>query len=642
MAEEDRPRTPADAGAWAALGAASREKADAWLEEQTVLARLQAADLRREDSVRHWSLRVHHISDVLKLAFELALAAIFTTVVAVIAVTFWEAAHDDGLVIEAFKVPADMAGKGLTGDVVASQLLDRLTDLQAKTDSSRAPSTYSSGWGSDIKVEIPDTGISISEAYRYLAGWLGHQTHISGEIYRTDSGIALTARVGGDAGARFEGSEHDLDKLIGRAAESVYGETQPFRYAVYLTSHGRNGEEDAVLRNLALNGPESEKPWAYTVWAYNPLLTGDLDTALYRARKAVELAPDLPLALNDLSDMEATAGHEEREFQAALATKTSLEGSGARKIIPRAARAAAIETDAQIAEEQGDFREAVTQYEKLAAAPDFEGSQWLAIRMGAADDALAHDVSASRRLLGNLRDADVFPLTNVGFGWQLANFRLAQFEQAMALDDWPGARRIAAQILAPPEAKLLASQPIVRTQFGPWLALAEAKDGDIQAARARIAPTPLDCYLCLRVRGEIEATQKNWTAAAYWLARAVGQAPSIPFAYCEWGQMLMVKGDFDGAIAKFTLANQKGPHYADPLELWGEALMLENRSDLALAKFEEADKYAPSWGRLHLKWGEALFYAGQKNDAQKQFAIASHLDLSAAEAAELAKMSEHG
>jgi len=70
--------------------------------------------------------------------------------------------------------------------------------------------------------------------------------------------------------------------------------------------------------------------------------------------------------------------------------------------------------------------------------------------------------------------------------------------------------------------------------------------------------------------------------------------------------------------------------------------MLENRSDLALAKFEEADKYAPSWGRLHLKWGEALFYAGQKNDAQKQFAIASHLDLSAAEAAELAKMSEHG
>ncbi|SRR5665213_509319 len=642
MADEERFARPSAADA-IALGAEGKldPRAAAYLEEQTRLARLQADDLLREDKLRHWSLRVHHISDVMKLAFELALAAIFTTVVAVIAVAFWSAAHDDGLVIEAFKVPPDMAQKGLTGDVVASQLLDRLTDLQAKTDSSRAPSTYSSGWGNDIKVEIPNTGISISEAYRYLAGWLGHQTHISGEIYRTDTGIALTARVGGNSGARFEGSERDLDKLIGRAAESVYGQTQPFRYAIYLTSHGRNQEEDAVLRDLALNGPDSEKPWAYTVWAYSPLLTGDLDTALARARKGAEFDPDLPLALNDLSGIESTAGHEERELQAALATKKSLAGSGAHKIIPRAARAVAIETDAEIAEEQGDFREASAQYDMLATATDFEGSQALAIRMGAADDALAHDVSASRQLLGNLRDADVFPLTNVSFGWQLANFRLAQFEQAMALADWPGARRLAAQILAPPEAKLPASQLFVRTQFGPWLALAEAKDGDIRAARARIAHTPLDCYLCLRVRGEIEATQKNWTGAGYWLTRAAQQAPSIPFAYYEWGEMLMAKGDFDGVIANFTLANAKGPHFADPLEMWGEALIAKNRSDLALAKFEEANKYAPNWGRLHLKWGEALLWSGDKTDAQKQFAIAATLDLSAAEKSELTKV-HHG
>jgi tetratricopeptide (TPR) repeat protein len=71
--------------------------------------------------------------------------------------------------------------------------------------------------------------------------------------------------------------------------------------------------------------------------------------------------------------------------------------------------------------------------------------------------------------------------------------------------------------------------------------------------------------------------------------------------------MLLRKGNYDAAIAKFTLANQKGPHFADPLEMWGEALMRKNRSDLALANFAEANKYAPNWGRLHLKWGEALF-----------------------------------
>jgi tetratricopeptide (TPR) repeat protein len=81
--------------------------------------------------------------------------------------------------------------------------------------------------------------------------------------------------------------------------------------------------------------------------------------------------------------------------------------------------------------------------------------------------------------------------------------------------------------------------------------------------------------------------------------------------------------------------------FADPLEMWGEALMAKNRSDLALAKFEEAAKYAPNWGRLHLKWGEALFYAGRKDDAQKQFALASQLDLSSDDKAELVRVS-HG
>jgi tetratricopeptide (TPR) repeat protein len=99
----------------------------------------------------------------------------------------------------------------------------------------------------------------------------------------------------------------------------------------------------------------------------------------------------------------------------------------------------------------------------------------------------------------------------------------------------------------------------------------------------------------------------------------------------------MTRGDLDGAIAKFTIANQKGPHFADPLEMWGEALIARNRSDLALAKFEEANKYAPNWGRLHLKWGEALLWSGDKADAQKQFTEASHLDLTSSEKSELVR-----
>jgi tetratricopeptide (TPR) repeat protein len=102
--------------------------------------------------------------------------------------------------------------------------------------------------------------------------------------------------------------------------------------------------------------------------------------------------------------------------------------------------------------------------------------------------------------------------------------------------------------------------------------------------------------------------------------------------------MLLAMGDTDEAIAKFTPANQKSPHFADPLEMWGEALMLKNRSDLALAKFEEANKYAPNWGRLHLKWGNALVYVGREGEARKQFAIARSLEMTPSEKSELARM----
>jgi tetratricopeptide (TPR) repeat protein len=116
-------------------------------------------------------------------------------------------------------------------------------------------------------------------------------------------------------------------------------------------------------------------------------------------------------------------------------------------------------------------------------------------------------------------------------------------------------------------------------------------------------------------------------------------APSIPFAYFELGQMLLAKGDRDDAIAKFSAAHEKGPHFADPLEAWGEALIAQNRSDLALARIEEASKDAPAWGRVHLKWGEALWWLGRKDEARRQFATASRLDLSTAERAQLERVS---
>ncbi len=158
-----------------ALGGASREDAGASLKKQSILAdaqtrlaTLKAQELSHELGLRHWSLWVRHASGLLKLALELSAGLLLLTVLGGIGIMVWSAAHADGLVIESFSVPPDMAQRGLTGQVVAGEILDRLSEIQAATISTRTGKSYASAWGDDIKVEIPDTGISIGDAYRFL------------------------------------------------------------------------------------------------------------------------------------------------------------------------------------------------------------------------------------------------------------------------------------------------------------------------------------------------------------------------------------------------------------------------------------------------------------------------------------------
>jgi tetratricopeptide (TPR) repeat protein len=253
-------------------------------------------------------------------------------------------------------------------------------------------------------------------------------------------------------------------------------------------------------------------------------------------------------------------------------------------------------------------------------------------------DALDHDPAAARTTIVQYAPANDIPFLKIDAdeGWvslpvywiaaERGDWRAA-LADARASDDWLKAGTAKHGVYG-----------FMRPVFVvPLEALALARTGDVARAEALIATTPADCYLCARVRGQIAAAKKDWPTAARWFAEAVRLGPSIPFAYSEGGAMLLAKGDAVAAIAQFKLANAKGSHFADPLELWGEALMAQNRSDLALAKFEDADRYAPRWGHLHLKWGEALYYAGRKDEARKEFAVAAGLELSRADRAALAK-----
>ena len=615
-----------------ALGGASREEADAFLKKQSALVDLQKHHLNeqfKQQQEQLKNIRLRNWEQRLGVLLRIATGFVGLAVAAGLALMIWDAAHANGLVIEEFSVPPDMAGRGITGQVVATQMLDKLTEMQNATRSARAPRTYANNWGDDIKVEIPDTGISIGEAYRFLRGSLGHENHLSGEVYRTATGIAISVRTGSESGATFTGAESDLDALVQKAAEHLYGSSQPYRYGIYLGNQGRHSEATTVFQALAKTGSPPERAWAYNGLGAE---TEDpaVDAAFRLWGRAVELDPTNAIATSNLGNTERDdLGHDEQALLDARKALALLSSKGQGQIREDYIPAFRQRVQAEIDRLLGDFGGAALA-EAYFAQSGQSTTPGTSARL-AIYQADMHDIAAARATMAD-------PVPEIPGQIELGAIAngYARIEMAVMAQDWTDALRRDAQLHL-----LLLKSPRYLSAYHLnselKVAFAEAKLGRIAEAEARIADTPADCYQCLGARARIAELKGEHARSDYWFGRAARAAPSIPFAYSEWGEALLDRGDPDRAIAKFTIANQRGPKFADPLEMWGEALMKKNRSDLALAKFTEADKYAPNWGRLHMKWGEALGYAGKKDDAQKQFALAAGLDLSEADGAELTK-----
>jgi tetratricopeptide (TPR) repeat protein len=132
----------------------------------------------------------------------------------------------------------------------------------------------------------------------------------------------------------------------------------------------------------------------------------------------------------------------------------------------------------------------------------------------------------------------------------------------------------------------------------PTLAEAYARTGRSSEADAVLNSIPLDVYDGWRARGRIAAYRNDHAGAEHAFAEAVRQAPSIPRAYKDWGDLLVLQGDASGAIAKYMEANKRGPQWADPLKAWGDVLVKQGKTKDALAKYDEALKYAPNWKQL--------------------------------------------
>lgn len=602
------------------------------IDRQIRLADLQIENLEKQDEYELSHLRWRRFNDQLTGAFRIILVVLGLAVLAGLAALLWNASEADGLIVDSFSAPADFAARGIGGDVLANDLINRLSEVRKVTLAHSISNTSDVSLnGNDIRVDVPDTGISLGEVWRLLRRWLGHEKHLTGSLRELpDRKIALHAAFADGTRLDVSGPAGDLDKLEQDLAEQVFTHFDPSNVVLYLWATGRPQEalKQAERDALSVTGRERQAD-SYSLWSdLTRSIAGDIPLSIQRIRISLALDPKIAAAHNEYAAEAHLLGHTELELAERRATITQrdsdqpkpLQGPGYVLIHNLATY--------RVATLLGDFAAAEAAECGATCLPNN-------LSAGALYAARRHDVATARALLVSARaSGQADPDESADAAYYIA---MSEADGAAAV------RAARAHAHKPGQAGGEAYAAVVdRVETKPMVAIALALAGDAAGARKIADVTPVDCYPCQIARASAAVAAKDWARADFWFARAAQAAPSIPYAYTEWGRMLLRKGDLYGAIAKFETAHQKGPHFADPLEMWGEALIAKDRSGLALAKFEEANKYAPNWGRLHLKWGEALLWSGDNAGAQKQFARARRLDLAPFERSELTKVQISG
>lgn len=563
------------------------EDASAFLKVQRELVSLQVKHFDEERELGIAAAKRKRYADRIRNSLATVVLAIVGAIALTLGVAIWHAVDDHDLVVDRFSVAPDLAAKGLTGEVVAAQLIDRLNELQKSTETVRPETSYRNQWGKELKLEIPETGISLNEVRKSLTESFGHQTRITGEIYRVHSGVAIVARTEEIPGNSFDGTEDDLSSLIHQAAESIYRETQPYRYAAYLATQGRRDEAVAEVQRLSHSDDASERAWAHNGLAALYRFWDDQYMAsAAEARRGLAEAPYHGALMYNLVWSEQALGHDsesltlQKQFHAnesklgATITETRLPGFVAANawlgLILR-----------------GDYPAAIKVAESMIAAPRIP-DQMIGQEFLADARALSHDLDGASEAANKLVPSNRARSVVAGI---VALERNDPQAVSLLTDATSGPDRYFASTLI--QISWLST---VRDRA--WIALAKARLGDLAGAQALIETTPEDCYLCARIRGQISLIAGRRDDAEHWFDSAIHQATELPQAYIDRGRAKLAWGDLPGALADATTATDLSAHDGDAWKLWGDALAKLGKIADAALKYDEALKYAPSWKDL--------------------------------------------
>jgi tetratricopeptide (TPR) repeat protein len=555
----------------------------AYLRDLSRLARVQFEHLHEQRVLNVGHLRVRLWRERFQLAFQ-AFLALAASVVAVLAINMLlDAFASRRVIVEAFDTPPALAARGLSPKAVAGDVLDGLTRLQAATRATDQKRDLANAWDQDVKIEVPDTGVSVGEIDRLLHARFGHDVHIGGDVtLAADGQLSLRIRGDGIVAKTFTGAPEDIDKLATAAAEYVYGNAEPYLFGVYLNQSGRAADAESFLATAYPTASTLVRSNLANLWGNALESQGRYAEATAKYRLAIHLNPRSWSAWTNLVGALLFTDGEEAAYRtgermrvvAAAAPKSQRPTPDSWQnldFLPQ-------DWSAELADIEFDAR-------KMAG----QGTSDVIAGQSLADTAVRlHDFDAAARYLLTSDPKD-------------PNIRAERLfvDGYHALEAGSPARAV-----APLEAldAILRGDTGMQESFADdscYLGLAYGLTGQGAKAEALFARRGR-WVACYSFHADALDHSGDWPGAQAGYARAVALAPDLPFAYDRWGQALLRHGDAAGAAAKFAAAHQRGPHWADPLKHWGDALASLGQRREAAVKYAQAATYAPNWAELRL------------------------------------------
>ncbi len=581
------------ANAMAHSRASGSKEARAYLADARRMIQLQIETLHEERLLSLHHMKARRWRDGLLLAFQFLGVGIVAVLGFGVAVMMWDAFTSRRVVVDAFGAPPALAARGLSGAAVAEGFLDQLTVLQSVTHSQTGKRHLANAWTGDIKIEVPETGVSIADLDRILKSRFGHDLHIGGELVQDETGgLDLTVRGDGVLPKTFVGGPADLEKLQTQAAEYVFGQAEPSLFAVYLYNAGRPAEAVAFAKSAYASDLRADRPYLLNAWGVALQITGaPPEQSLELFRTALKLKPDYWVAYNNVMNGALQLGREEQALRAGGDMMRAAGGRPGRS--------------PEKYYQNVDFLTWNLLQWRAEVLDDLESSGGVGTGLGSnrlilADiDQRLHDPAAADLDLQTTRpdpnDSTHVPMTHYDRGqlaWNAGDLKTAATEME--------AFGVGYAI------------PAMRTNFTGydcWIAPVEEAAGHPERADAvlKTGGSFVDCY---RFKADILDHRGDWKGAQAQYAAAVALAPDLPAAEYSWGLALARHGDLAGAQAKLMLANTKGPHWADPLKAMGDVLARKGRWRDALARYDQAMKLAPAWAELKQARAAAAARAG--------------------------------